>query len=140
MNYGEKETTSAIGNGNSSNSKAIHPVREGIECRSISRFYSFSHGVKVREQLMLPFYQYMPPTITALTSERLGTFQDNLRAPIHRWFKYPAGFSYKLVEALIENYKLNAASWLLDPFVGNGGRFSRLPRAESTRTWWEMEK
>jgi len=23
----------------------------------------------------------------------LGTFKDSLRAPIHRWFKYPAGYS-----------------------------------------------
>ncbi|MDW8104456.1 MAG: DNA methyltransferase [Armatimonadota bacterium] len=52
--------------------------------------------------------------------ERLGTFQDSLRAPVHRWFKYPAGFSYKLVEALIEDYRLGHRSWLLDPFVGCG--------------------
>ncbi len=30
-----------------------------------------------------------------LKREELGTFKDSLRAPIHRWFTYPAGFSYK---------------------------------------------
>ena len=27
-----------------------------------------------------------------------GTFKDSLRAPVHNWFTYPAGFSYKAVE------------------------------------------
>jgi DNA modification methylase len=73
---------------------------------------------QVKEQLVL--YQIPTPALTGLTSERLGTFQDSLRAPIHRWFRYPAGFSYKLVEAMIEDYNLDADSWLLDPFAGCG--------------------
>ncbi len=75
---------------------------------------------QMREQLELPLYQVAPQAMIGLTPERLGTFQDSLRAPIHRWFKYPAGYSYKLVEALIEDYSLGAGSWLLDPFVGSG--------------------
>jgi DNA modification methylase len=73
----------------------------------------------VGEQLPLPLYA-AAPRATGLVPERLGTFQDNLRAPIHRWFKYPAGFSYKLVETLIEDYDLGHDSWLLDPFAGCG--------------------
>ncbi len=53
-----------------------------------------SGALYVREQLMMPFYQATPQVVAGLVPERLGTFQDNLRAPIHRWFKYPAGFSY----------------------------------------------
>jgi hypothetical protein len=49
-----------------------------------------------------------------------GTFKDSLRAPIHRWFKYPAGYSYKLVREKIAQYKLNDAHWIFDPFVGSG--------------------
>ncbi len=49
-----------------------------------------------------------------------GTFKDSLKAPIHRWFKYPAGYSYRLVEAKILRYKLNHEHWILDPFVGSG--------------------
>lgn len=52
--------------------------------------------------------------------ENLGTFQDNLRAPIHNWFKYPAGYSYKLVAALLEEKKFDEKHWVLDPFVGCG--------------------
>jgi len=49
-----------------------------------------------------------------------GTFKDSLRAPIHRWFKYPAGYSYKLIETKIGQYGLNENRWILDPFVGCG--------------------
>jgi len=49
-----------------------------------------------------------------------GTFADNLKTPIHRWFKYPAGYSYKLVKNKIEEYSLSEKSWVLDPFSGCG--------------------
>jgi len=49
-----------------------------------------------------------------------GTFKDSLRAPVHRWFKYPAGYSYRFVEAKILQYGLNSEHWILDPFVGCG--------------------
>jgi hypothetical protein len=49
-----------------------------------------------------------------------GTFKDSLRAPIHRWFKYPAGYSYRLVEEKIRQHGLNRTQWLLDPFAGCG--------------------
>ncbi len=49
-----------------------------------------------------------------------GTFKDSLRAPIHRWFKYPAGYSYRLIEEKIKQYKLTHQKWILDPFVGCG--------------------
>lgn len=49
-----------------------------------------------------------------------GTFKDSMRAPIHRWFQYPAGYSHKLVKVKIEEYMLNRNSWILDPFAGCG--------------------
>ncbi|MFQ6015641.1 MAG: hypothetical protein ACE5NP_09375, partial [Anaerolineae bacterium] len=70
----------------------------------------------VREQLRFEFYEAWM-SAAELSPESLGTFQDNLRAPIHRWFKYPAGFSYRLVEALIEDKRLDPGCWILDPFV-----------------------
>lgn len=78
------------------------------------------HKRELREQLELPIYETVPSAIDVLPLENLGTFRDNLRAPVHRWFKYPAGFSYRLVEALIKDHSLDANSWLLDPFVGCG--------------------
>lgn len=49
-----------------------------------------------------------------------GSFQDSLRAPIHRWFTYPAGYSHRLVEAKISQYRLDGRHWIADPFVGTG--------------------
>lgn len=49
-----------------------------------------------------------------------GSFKDSLRAPIHRWFTYPAGYSYKLVESKIREYALAGNHTILDPFVGTG--------------------
>ena len=49
-----------------------------------------------------------------------GSFRDSMKAPVHRWFAYPAGYSYKLVEAKIREHGLNAQSWIADPFLGTG--------------------
>ncbi len=49
-----------------------------------------------------------------------GSFRDSLRAPIHRWFAYPAGYSHKFVEAKISEYGLDSGSTIADPFLGSG--------------------
>ena len=49
-----------------------------------------------------------------------GTFQDSKTAPIHRWFQYPAGFSYKAVEEIIRQDDLCPGKTLYDPFMGTG--------------------
>jgi hypothetical protein len=46
-----------------------------------------------------------------------GSFADNKDIPIHRWFKYSAGFSGRWVEAVLEHEKPKA---VLDPFAGCG--------------------
>ena len=50
----------------------------------------------------------------------LGTFKDNLKAPIHKWFKYPAGYSYKFVNASFELFGVKSGGWVYDPFSGTG--------------------
>jgi len=62
---------------------------------------------------------FLPPSSAANTAE-YGTFKDSLNAPVHRWFKYPAGYSYRLVEQKIRQYSLSKRHWILDPFVGSG--------------------
>lgn len=57
---------------------------------------------------------------SAKNLEKYGSFQDSLRAPIHRWFTYPAGYSHKLVEAKIDEYMLTDSHSIMDPFVGTG--------------------
>ncbi len=50
-----------------------------------------------------------------------GTFRESLKAPIHGWFTYPAGFSFKAVEHSIKQEKLTIGeSVIYDPFMGSG--------------------
>ena len=56
----------------------------------------------------------------ANTLKNYGSFRDSLRAPVHRWFTYPAGYSHKLVDKKIEEYGLGTQHWIMDPFVGTG--------------------
>jgi DNA modification methylase len=48
---------------------------------------------------------------------RSGTFTDNMKLPIHRWFRYSAGFSAAWVEDVLQT---SNARIVLDPFVGSG--------------------
>jgi DNA modification methylase len=48
---------------------------------------------------------------------RSGTFTDNMKLPIHRWFRYSAGFSAAWVEDVLQT---SNATIVLDPFVGSG--------------------
>ncbi|MEG3934448.1 DNA methyltransferase [Microcoleus sp. T3_B1] len=49
--------------------------------------------------------------------ERTGTFTDNMKLPIHRWFRYSAGFSAAWVEQVIAELEPQT---ILDPFAGSG--------------------
>ena len=51
---------------------------------------------------------------------KFGTFRDSKSAPIHRWFQYPAGFSYKAVEAVLNYYRISPGQKVYDPFSGSG--------------------
>ncbi len=46
------------------------------------------------------------------------TFASNMKLPIHKWFRYTAGFSAEWVKSVLDKYP-NAKS-ILDPFVGSG--------------------
>lgn len=49
-----------------------------------------------------------------------GTFKDSLKAPVHRWFTYPAGFSFKAVEHSLEMFGIHPGQTVYDPFMGSG--------------------
>lgn len=57
------------------------------------------------------------PEVTAFSDDRSGTFVNNMKLPIHRWFRYSAGFSAEWVENLINTY---SPTCILDPFAGSG--------------------
>jgi DNA modification methylase len=56
-------------------------------------------------------------TTVIAKAARSGTFTDNMKLPVHRWFRYSAGFSAEWVESVLVDH--NATS-VLDPFVGSG--------------------
>jgi DNA modification methylase len=56
--------------------------------------------------------------VETVRREDLGTFKDSLRAPIHRWFTYPAGFSFKAVEEAFRIYNVKEDMAVYDPFGG----------------------
>lgn len=49
-----------------------------------------------------------------------STFLDNLALPIHRWFRYSAGFSALWVRDLIQQQRACGRHHILDPFAGSG--------------------
>ena len=55
-----------------------------------------------------------------LRRQRSGTFADNMKLPVHRWFRYSAGFSAEWVQTVIEMHKKQKPLYILDPFAGSG--------------------
>jgi DNA modification methylase len=52
--------------------------------------------------------------------KNFGTFTDSKSASIHRWFQYPAGFSYRAVEYFLDAHDINPGDMVYDPFLGTG--------------------
>ena len=48
------------------------------------------------------------------------TFQDNMKLPLHRWYRYTAGFSGAWVGYMLERGKREGRHRVLDPFAGSG--------------------
>ncbi len=52
-----------------------------------------------------------------------STFVNNMSLPVHRWFRYSAGFSAECAEQTIDDYRTSKAGseiTVLDPFAGSG--------------------
>src|ERR1700677_4898521 len=48
-----------------------------------------------------------------------STFANNMSLPVHRWFRYSAGFSARWVEKVIEEVDLIGPIHVFDPFAGS---------------------
>jgi hypothetical protein len=70
---------------------------------------------KVAEQSML----FDEPAMRRVRA-RASTFADNLSLPVHRWFRYSAGFSARWVRETIQASLRNGEVRALDPFAGSG--------------------
>ncbi len=57
---------------------------------------------------------------TELQDKKSSTFENNMKLPIHRWYRYTAGFSAAWVAKVIEEEIVNGRTHIIDPFVGSG--------------------
>ena len=57
---------------------------------------------------------------TAAKERSSTTFADNMRLPIHRWFRYSAGFSAEWVQSVIRESGRHSKPRVFDPFAGSG--------------------
>ncbi len=55
-----------------------------------------------------------------LEMARSGTFVDNMSLPVHRWFRYSAGFAAQWVERVLTDWGIESGHVVLDPFAGCG--------------------
>jgi len=74
----------------------------------------------IRMQAQLSLFGEQPVIPTARKVSRSGTFIDNMALPVHRWFKYSAGFSAEWVAQLLDKWQFDAQQVILDPFAGSG--------------------
>ena len=79
---------------------------------------TLSYNYRMADLQQLPLF--LPQHFRTIEKADSGTFIDNMKLPIHRWFRYSAGFSAQWVESLIEELGLVQTDMLLDPFAGCG--------------------
>jgi DNA modification methylase len=60
------------------------------------------------------------PEVVGVRNRRSGSFIDNMRLPVHRWFRYSAGFSAEWVGQLIGEAASSRSFRVFDPFAGSG--------------------
>lgn len=54
------------------------------------------------------------------TNKEIGTAKDNRKRPIHDWYRFTAGFSYKLIDKIIEEENLTRTDKIYESFAGCG--------------------
>jgi len=83
------------------------------------------------------------------------TFADNMDEPVHRWFRFPAGFSANLVRICLKIFNVKRGWLTLDPFAGSGtfnvvAKSMRIPSIgvelhpllawiANVKTYWEFD-
>lgn len=71
----------------------------------------------LQKDLFIPNNTVVKKTRARIDTEQSGTFSPNMKLPVHRWFRYSAGFSAEWVKSVIDEHN---AKTTLDPFVGSG--------------------
>lgn len=60
------------------------------------------------------------PEVTNIEQDYSATFAGNMSLPIHKWYRYTAGFSAVWAKNLIREQKAIGRSRVIDPFAGSG--------------------
>lgn len=71
-------------------------------------------------QSQLALFECDTETRSDLLVARSGTFVDNMALPVHRWFRYSAGFAAQWVEQVLADWGIGPSHTVLDPFAGSG--------------------
>ena len=74
----------------------------------------------MQTQTNLSLFEDIVAVRSNLEVSRSGTFLDNMALPIHRWFRYSAGFAAQWVEQVLTEWGINKDHLVLDPFAGSG--------------------
>jgi hypothetical protein len=70
---------------------------------------------RMTQQLLFPD---AVPDVT-VANETSSTFVNNMGLPVHRWFRYSAGFSAQWVEQEIRSHARGGPTRVFDPFAGS---------------------
>lgn len=71
-------------------------------------------------QSQLALFESDTESRSVLSVARSGTFVDNMALPVHRWFRYSAGFAAQWVEQVLADWGIGPKHTVLDPFAGSG--------------------
>ena len=71
-------------------------------------------------QSQLNLFEEYKETRSDIKISRSGTFVDNMALPVHRWFRYSAGFAAQWVEQVLADWEITKNHLVLDPFAGSG--------------------
>lgn len=65
-------------------------------------------------------FEVEPETTAPLRGDASTTFGSNMRLPVHRWFRFSAGFSADWARLVIEENRHQLSGTVFDPFAGSG--------------------
>jgi hypothetical protein len=71
----------------------------------------------MRQKLL---FEEMDGKASETTELGTSTFVNNMGLPVHRWFRYSAGFSAKWVERVVSEHLHSGTQRVFDPFAGSG--------------------
>ena len=70
-------------------------------------------------QAQMPLPELVEPRVPI--HRNTTVFVDNMAKPVHRWFRFSAGFSAEWTEAVVREFALTSTQLtVLDPFAGSG--------------------